>query len=76
MAERRLHFKQILRFSKVLIKKTEKRVRNSLSESIVKVKTGLDKKLKELRKQEQESQSSTSKVKGHLKRKVVYKNSS
>ena len=64
MTERRFHLKQTLGFSEVWIKKTEKWVWNSLSESISKVKASLEKKLKELRKQKQESQSSRSKLKG------------
>jgi hypothetical protein len=47
-----------------------------LSEWISKAKAGLEKKLKEIRKQKQEFQSSRSKLKRGLKRKGVHNNSS
>ena len=76
MAEHRLHLKQMLGFSEVFIKKTEKWVWNSLGESIGKVKRALEKKLRELRANKRESQSLKTKIQGGVKRKVVYNNSS
>ena len=58
MAEQRVYLKQTFGFSEAWVKKTENWVRNSLNESVVKLKASLEKKLKVLRAQKRDSKLS------------------
>ena len=72
MVAHRLHLKQMLGFSEVFVKKSEKCVWKLLGESIGKVKHTLKKKLWKFRTNKRESQNLKKKTQGGEKRKVIY----
>ena len=76
LAEIRLHLNQSLGFTNVWIQKMERWVASSLRKSEAKIKSGLERKLKDLRLQKKIDSKSNKVNQKTVKKKIVYNNSS
>ena len=75
LAEIRLHLNQFLGFTNVWIQKMERWVASSLRKSEAKIKSGLERKLKDLRLQKKIDSKSNKVNQKSVKKKIVYNNS-